>query len=217
MKAIVLLSGGLDSAVALYWARAQDWIVSTVEFDYFGRPERERRACLDLCRRARISNRIVVPVPFLREVVDVPESELGNSSLARAPEGYIPSRNLIFYALSAYHAEILGARYIVGGHNQTDYESFPDAGKEFWRQLNRIMRIGMWSHAEVQTEVTLPLIEMEKIEVLRLGAKLGVPFQSTWSCYSDGDQPCGACESCRERSQAFAAAGIPDARSCGSL
>lgn len=208
MRAIILLSGGLDSAVALYWARAQGWDVFSIEFEYCQRPEQERRACRRLRERIGITNQIAAPLHFIREVSDIPEQELANPSLAHAPEGYIPLRNLIFYSLAAYHAEVLGARYIVGGHNRTDCESFPDAGKAFWAQLNQIFRIAIWSHAQVQTEVVLPLIEMGKAEVIRLGSELGVPFELTWSCYHDAERPCGACESCIERAQAFAAAGF---------
>ncbi len=205
MRAIVLLSGGLDSAVALYWARAQGWNAVPAEFEYYRRPERERRACRDLCLRAGITDQIIVPVPFLREAVDIPAQETNNPALARAPQGYIPLRNLIFYSLAAYHAEILGARYIIGGHNRTDCESFPDAGRAFWEQLNLLLKVAIWSHSEIQTKIVLPLIEMGKTEVIRLGARLGVPFEVTWSCYFDADHPCGTCESCLEREQAFAA------------
>lgn len=208
MRAIVLLSGGLDSAVALFWARSQGWQLITTEFEYHQRPERERRACRDLRIRAGITDQIIVPVPFLREAVDVSAQELNNPALAGAPQGYIPLRNLIFYALAAYHAEIRGARYIIGGHNRSDCESFPDAGLSFWEQLNRLLKLAVWSYSTIQTEIVLPLIEKEKTEVLRLGSRLGVPFDLTWSCYFDADRPCGACESCLEREQAFAAAGL---------
>jgi 7-cyano-7-deazaguanine synthase len=207
MRAIVLLSGGLDSAVALYWARSQGWESHTIEFDYHERPERERRACRDLCAHTEVTARIMIPLPFIREIADIPGGELANVALARAPQGYIPLRNLIFYSLSGYHAEILGARYIVGGHNRTDCEIFPDAGTEFWDQLNRILATAVWSHGEIGTRIVLPLIEMEKTDVVRLGLRLGVPFELTWSCYHDAGQPCGACASCLERSAAFAAAG----------
>ncbi len=208
MRAIVLLSGGLDSAVALYWARSQGWHLLPIEFEYYQRPERERRACRDLWAHAGIKEGIVVPVPFLREAVDIPPQELNNPALAGSPQGYIPLRNLIFYALAAYHAEIRGARYIVGGHNRTDCESFPDAGSTFWEQLNQIFRLAIWSHCAIKTEIVLPLLEMEKAAVLRLGSRLGVPFDLTWSCYFDADHPCGTCESCLERDRAFAAAGL---------
>jgi len=178
-----------------------------MEFEYHERPERERRACQDLCEQASITDRIVTPIPFIREVADIPGRELPNPALMRAPQGYIPLRNLIFYALSGYHAEILGARHIVGGHNRTDCERFPDAGKAFWDQLNRILTIAIWSHGEIGTRIVLPFIDMGKAEVVRLGRQLGVPFELTWSCYFDADHPCGACESCMERDAAFAAAG----------
>ena len=215
MRAIVLLSGGLDSAVTLYWARSRGWEVFPMEFEYFLRPERERRACLELLAHSGIKDRIVVPLQFVREIVDLPAQDLANPFLARAPQGYVPARNLIFYSLSAYQAEILGARYIVGGHNRTDCESFPDAGKAFWDQLNQILKIAIWSYEQVQTEIVLPLIEMGKAEIIRLGAGLGVPFELTWSCYFNAGQPCGACESCVERAQAFAEAGEPDPRPPG--
>jgi 7-cyano-7-deazaguanine synthase len=215
VRTLVLLSGGLDSAVALYWARSQGWDIFPIEFEYYERPERERRACRDLRARAGITNQILVPIPFIREAVDIATSEPANPALASAPQGYIPLRNLIFYSLAAYHAEILGARYIVGGHNRTDCESFPDAGKPFWEQLNQILRIAIWSHSTVQTEIVLPLIELGKSETIRLGAELGVPFESTWSCYFDADRPCGTCQSCLERTQAFAAAELLDILSSG--
>jgi 7-cyano-7-deazaguanine synthase len=208
MRTIVLLSGGLDSAVAMYWAQAQGWDVFPVEYEYFERPERERRACRDLRSRAGITNHISVPVPFLREVTDVASHELNNPALARAPEGYIPLRNLIFYALAGYYAEILGARYVVGGHTRTDCESFPDAGRPFWDQLNQIFRVAIWSHQQIRTEIVLPLITMGKTEVIQLGATLGVPLELTWSCYFNVEQPCGSCASCTERAQALASAGL---------
>jgi 7-cyano-7-deazaguanine synthase len=206
LRAVVLLSGGLDSAVALFWAQARGWEVFPIEFDYHQRPEREKKACSALRRYARIRESIIVPVPFLREISDLPDGALKNSVLSRAPEGYIPLRNLVFYSLAAYHAEILGARYLVGGHNRTDCESFPDAGEPFWQSLNRIFELAMWSYPDLKIEVILPLINLDKVGVIRLGRALGVPFDLTWSCYFDADQPCGACESCRERVSAFAAA-----------
>jgi len=204
LRAIVLLSGGVDSAVALYWARSRSWEVFPLEFEYHERPERERKACRDLRAHAGIKSQIVVPVPFIREAADIPASERANPYLENAPQGYIPLRNLIFYALAGYHAEILGARYIVGGHNRTDRESFPDAGQSFWDQLNEILGLAIWSHAQIQTEIVHPLIGMGKNEIVALGSELGVPFELTWSCYYNADRPCGACVSCIERAEAFA-------------
>ncbi len=208
MQTIVLLSGGIDSAVALYWARSRGWEINSLEFEYHERPNQERKACRALCARADIQNQIVVPLPFIREAADIPQSERLNPLLQNTPPGYIPLRNLIFYSLAGYHAEILGARYIIGGHNRSDYANFPDAGKGFWDQLNQILKTAIWSYAEIQTEICLPLIGMWKDEVVGLGAELQVPLELTWSCYFDGDRPCGSCPSCVERAEAFSAAGL---------
>jgi 7-cyano-7-deazaguanine synthase len=212
LRAIVLLSGGVDSAVALYWAQAQGWEVFPLEYEYFDRPEGERKACAALRSESGLHSGITVPVPFLREISDIRAEDMRNPALREAPQGYIPLRNLIFYSLAGYHAEIQGARYVVGGHNRTDCESFPDAGAPFWEQLNRIYRIAIWSHPAIHTEVVLPLIGMDKSQVIRLGTALRVPFDLTWSCYFNTAVPCGTCESCLERSRAIAAnepAGAP--------
>ena len=209
-NSLVLLSGGLDSAVALYWALLRGWSIHTIEFEYFQRPERERQACRDLRAASGITGSLVVQAGFLREVGDVPGGMVANMALGQAPDGYIPARNLVFYSICAHYAEILNARYIVGGHNRTDSESFPDAGREFFRNLDRLLRLGLWSYSATCTEIVLPLIELDKIEVVRLGLDLHVPFELTWSCYHDDRLPCGTCESCTERRQAFAANAMPD-------
>jgi 7-cyano-7-deazaguanine synthase len=209
-NALVLLSGGLDSAVAFYWAISQGWKTRGIEFEYHLRPERERKASQSLVEQTGVEQSIIVPVGFMREVSDLPAGMVANPALERAPEGYIPVRNLIFYSICAYHAEILNVRYIVGGHNRTDCESFPDAGCDFFRILGRLLPLGMWSYSETRTETLLPLLELDKAGVINLGNKLGVPFGLTWSCYFDAEQPCGACVSCLERRDAFATSGVPD-------
>lgn len=211
-KALILFSGGLDSAVSLYWAKAQGWEISTIEMEYYHRPVHERQACTALREHAGIGNArsISVPIDFIREASDLPGNVCLNASLDQAPQGYIPARNMVFYSICGYYAEILGARYIVGGHNQADSRSFPDAGGNFFEGLNQLLKSGLWSHAHIHTEIILPLIGAEKANVLRLGYSLGVPFEVTWSCYYDGDLPCRTCKSCVERKDAFAAAGLKD-------
>ncbi len=207
-RALVLLSGGIDSAVSLYWSLSRGWEVTSIEFEYYKRPQGERRACRHLREKAGIRESIVVPIDFVREASDQPESILLNRALLKSPEGYIPARNLLFYAVAAYYAELGGRRYIVGGHNRTDSESFPDAGKRFFAQLNELLKAALWSHSQVHTEVILPLIDLDKPHVVDLGRQLNVPFDLTWSCYCDAETPCGSCESCLEREAAMSAANI---------
>ncbi len=210
IKALVLLSGGLDSAVALHWAVKKRWEVCAIEFEYYRRPQRERRACHSLLQRAGLAASTVFPVDFIREVVDLPRGVLANTFLEKAPEGYIPARNLVFYSICAYYAEILGARYIVGGHNRDDSKNFPDAGSQFFKPLNKLLERSLWSHCHFRIQVLLPLLDKGKDEIVRLGNDLRVPYELTWSCYSDAARPCGKCSSCIERRNAFDAVGIPD-------
>lgn len=208
--ALVLLSGGIDSTVSLYWALAKGWRVRTIEFEYYQRPHRERTACRQLRERIGLDKHIIVPLEFIREVSDLEENNPAAIFWKQAPQGYIPSRNLLFYAFAAYYAEILGARYIVGGHNRGDSADFPDAGKLFFDQMNELLKTSMWSHSRLDTQILLPLMGLEKAEVVRMGETLKVPFELTWSCYHDAEVPCGICDSCGERRDAFCDAGIGD-------
>ena len=209
-RAIVLLSGGVDSAVALWWAKSQGWEVQPLTFDYFGRPKREHTAIEALAREARVRPIRYVNLPFLKEVDDLRASELGNPALEESPEGYIPARNLIFYGLAAYYAELDGSRYLIGGHNGLDPDSFPDASPKFFDFLNDVFRLSLWSYERSPVEVLVPLKGKSKEDVLRMGRDFGVPFDPTWSCYWDRDMPCGTCASCVERRGAFAAIGLQD-------
>ncbi|OGS49401.1 MAG: hypothetical protein A3K68_02650 [Euryarchaeota archaeon RBG_16_68_13] len=209
-RAIVLLSGGVDSAVALWWAKARGWDIEPLTFEYFGRPGREHAAIDALVSRAGVRPAVHVDLPFLKEVDDLKKEGFSNRVLLDAPEGYIPARNLIFYSLAAYRAELEGVRYLVGGHNGIDPEAFPDASPGFFLALNDLFRKALWSAARTPVETVVPLAGKPKGEVVRTGLAMGVPFESTWSCYWDRPVHCGTCRSCRERKEAFAAAGAPD-------
>jgi 7-cyano-7-deazaguanine synthase len=209
-RAIVLLSGGVDSAVTLWWAKKQGWDVQPLSFDYFGRPKREHAAIEALVTRAGVGPVRYIDLPFLKEVDDLRPGGLANPVLDASPEGYIPARNLIFYSLAAYVAELDGRRYLVGGHNGVDPESFPDASPKFFDFLNSMFRLSLWSFERSPVQVIVPLSGKSKEDVLRMGQDLGVPFDLTWSCYWDRDVHCGSCVSCRERREAFAAIGLQD-------
>jgi len=209
-RASVLLSGGVDSAVALWWAKSNGWEVRPLTFDYFGRPAREQKAIEDLVARAGAGTIRHVDLPFLKEVDDLRKEGIDNRALLESPEGYIPDRNLIFYALAGYYAELDGARYIVGGHNGIDPESFPDSSPKFFNFLNSIFRLSLWSYERSPVQILVPLSGKTKEEVVRMGLAMGVPFEVTWSCYWNRNVHCGTCVSCRERREAFAAAGVAD-------
>jgi 7-cyano-7-deazaguanine synthase len=210
--AIVLLSGGVDSAVTLAWALRAGHEALPLTFDYHGRPAREVEALQaqlahHRARGAPARGLVRVPLPFLHEVEDMPDPP---AHLRGAPEGYIPVRNLAFYALAASFAEAEGAELIVGGHNGIDPELFPDSSPAFFGQLNDLFRLGAWSHARRPFRVVCPISGRSKADVLRLGRELDVPFALTWSCYHDGKAHCGRCRSCAERRGAFADLGLLD-------
>ncbi len=209
-QAIVLLSGGVDSAVTLWWAKARGYDVRPLTFDYFGRPKQEHAAIVALVDRAGTRPVRTVPLPFLKEVDDLRPEGFTNRILADSPEGYIPGRNLVFYSLAAYYAELDGARYLIGGHNGIDPASFPDASPKFFNLLNRVLRLSLWSYEKSPLRVLVPLGGKSKQDVLRMGIEMKVPFEVTWSCYWDRDAHCGTCVSCRERRSAFESVGVED-------
>jgi 7-cyano-7-deazaguanine synthase len=209
-RAIVLLSGGIDSAVTLWWAKHQGWELRPLTFDYFGRPRRENEAVRALASRIHAGAVRSVDLPFLREVDDWRKEGFDNRHLLESPEGYIPGRNLIFYGLAGYYAELDAVRYIVGGHNGIDPESFPDSSPKFFNFLNSVFHLSLWSYDKSPVKILVPLSGKSKEDVIRMGLAMDVPFDLTWSCYWDKAVHCGTCVSCRERREAFANVGIED-------
>jgi 7-cyano-7-deazaguanine synthase len=208
VRSIVLLSGGLDSAVALFWAINEGQLVDTLTFDYFRRSRREIEACVELAKFAQCPNQRV-ELGFLKEIDDSKKSGIRNPLLKGAQSAYIPCRNLIFYGIAASFAEISDARYIVGGHIKNDASTFPDSSPRFFSLFNKAASVGRISERRTG-RVVLPLAKLDKTQVIRLGQKLGVPFELTWSCYRSNKSPCHECHSCVLREGAFERAGVSD-------
>lgn len=208
-RAVVLLSGGLDSAVCLVWARHAGHQLTALSFDYHLRGGHEKRAA-EVVARAAGAELVAIAVPFLKELSDLRAEGRSPPGLAGAPEGYVPARNLVLYAIGTSVAEAIGADLVVGGHLRRDAEAFPDASAGFFRALEDLVALGSVRRGGSRIAFTLPLAGMRKSEVVRLGRELGVPFGHTWSCYGDGERPCGRCVSCAERAEAFREAGLPD-------
>jgi 7-cyano-7-deazaguanine synthase len=157
-RAVILLSGGIDSAVSLFWSLRKGWEAYPLTFHGHLRPQREVQAVMALTESSRCRKRLIeVDLPFLMEVDDLLKGEVDNPLLRRAHLAYVPARNLIFYSIAAHYGEVLGARWIVGGHNGGDSEIFPDARPEFFKAMNRIIGMGLLTHHRSPISVVNPL------------------------------------------------------------
>jgi 7-cyano-7-deazaguanine synthase len=189
-KAIVLLSGGLDSATAL-WSIKESHEVYGLSFRYGATNKNEMRAAKRLAKVADVKEHIIVEVSFLKELKELlSEGVLEKIDL---PDCYIPGRNTIFFGIAAYFAEIKGAELIVTGHNSED--NFPDSSKEYFDAVNKALSIGS-GRGKRGAKVTAPFLEMDKTQILRIAQRLKVPLRMTWSCHNDGSSPCGTCTGC---------------------
>jgi 7-cyano-7-deazaguanine synthase len=209
-KALVMLSGGLDSATCLYWARQRFSEVSAITFNYFGRLAQEKRATAKLANSASATELIKVELPFVKEASDFYNGRLKKRDSEALWSSYVPARNLVFYSIAAHYAEYLGARWIVGGHNLHDVEFFKDASTGYIEKLNALLKEGCLLCNGRAYQIVLPLARKNRKEILRLAIRQRTPIEHTWSCHNDGDVQCGQCYACKQRLEAFDSLGLND-------
>ena len=212
-RAVVLLSGGMDSCVCAALA-ARDHDAAAVHISYGQRTEqRELRSFLGICDRLGIKDRLVVRNDALRAIggsaltdpgIAVPESHaIGHD----VPVTYVPFRNAHFLSVAVSWAEVLGAQKIYIGAVEQDSSGYPDCRPAYYAAFNDVIRTGT---KEGAIGIVTPLIALRKHEIVRLGLELGAPLDLTWSCYSREDRACGVCDSCVLRLRAFREAGAVD-------
>lgn len=225
-NAIVLLSGGLDSAVALGFALNQNYDeVIAVNFFYGQRHVTEMDHALELVDYYNIPNQTLHVEHLFSQVATsslIGETDEANPSVvpnlfdSSLPATFVPGRNLVFISAAAMLGYKLGAYDIIGGWNAVDYSGYPDCRKPFLLSLQATLNLAMFGDATGDEEsfrrfrIYAPLVDLSKSEIIRLGVKFNVPLNLTWSCYSGGDVPCGECDSCKIRAAGFAEAGIED-------
>lgn len=216
--AVVLLSGGLDSATCLYWAKARGLRLIALNVHYGQRHARETRSARALAKASGAKFvALTISLPWLgvsslvdsgKRLPDVPVSKIG---LGGIPSTYVPGRNTILLALAVSLAETEKASEVVIGSNHLDYSGYPDCRPEFNRAFERVAKLGTKAGAEGhRISIAAPLIRMDKAAIVRLALKLKVPLQHTWSCYRGGAKPCGICDSCKLRAKGFAEIGVAD-------
>jgi 7-cyano-7-deazaguanine synthase len=210
-NALVMLSGGLDSATCLYWAKKKFSEISVITFNYYNRLENEKRAAAELARRVNIINFLDINIPFIKEFSDFYNGNHPSLDHDGRWASYVPARNLIFYSIAAHYAEFLNIKWIIGGHNIHDGTFFVDATKDYIEKLNLLIKRGSLFCYDDPCMILVPLAEMDRKAIINLALELNVPIELTWSCHSNKAKThCGQCYACTERIEAFNSLGIKD-------
>lgn len=213
-RAVVLLSGGLDSATVLALALSEGFEAHALTVDYGQRHSIEIAASRRIAASAGVDHRVVqvdlrsIGGSALTDDIPVPKDE-ENPGI---PVTYVPARNTIFLSIALAYAEAIGAQDIFVGVNAVDYSGYPDCRPEFIEAFERLANVATKLGVEGKNfRINAPLISMAKTEIIRLGQRLGVDYSQTISCYDPSDaKPCGHCDSCRIRSKAFSELGMKD-------
>ncbi len=213
-KAIVLLSGGIDSAVTLYLAKKKGFHPRALIFDYGQRHRKEIEFAKRIAGKARSSYKVIkLSFPWktsslLDRKAHIPSGRSFNDIKRGIPSTYVPGRNLIFLSIATSFAEtIKGDALFIGAHTR-DFSGYPDCRKAFFDIFKKVITKGTKDGKHIK--IYAPLINKNKKEIIRIGLRLKVPFELTWSCYKGGRHPCGVCDSCLFRKKAFEKLGIRD-------
>jgi len=217
-SAVVLLSGGMDSATCLWWAKRRGYRLWALSVDYGQRHARELRSARALARAAgaRLFE-LRLSLPWLqvsslvdreRKLPDVPVKRIGKTGI---PSTYVPGRNTLFMALGVSLADAVGADAVAVGANVLDFSGYPDCRPKFYRAFESVAKSGTRGGAEGRPlKIETPLLNLDKAAIARMARDLGVPLARTWSCYRGGRRPCGICDACKLRAKGFLEAGFPD-------
>jgi 7-cyano-7-deazaguanine synthase len=215
MKAVCLLSGGMDSSTLAYLAKSEGYDVLALHMNYGQRTEtKERASAHKIARLLQAQDFIEVDIGYL--------AKAGASSLTdrmitvedfdpsreHVPSTYVPFRNANLLSIATTYAEVKGADAIFIGVQSSDYSGYPDCRPQFIDAFQRVIDLGTKDITHIT--VKAPFVHMTKTDILKIGLNLGVPYEHTWSCYRNERSACGTCGSCHFRREAFAAVGIDD-------
>jgi len=217
MKAVVLLSGGLDSTVCMAVAKSNDYEVFPLSFNYQQRHSVELESARKVAQYYQANRHLVIEnnmgefggSALTDPSIEVPDGDLHRKDI---PPTYVPARNLIFLSYALGYAEALGAERIFIGVNALDYSGYPDCRPEFINLFQQLADYSTKSAVQDKQRILIetPLIHLSKKDIVMLGKQLDAPLHLTHSCYRGGDTACGTCDSCVLRLKGFAEAGIPD-------
>ena len=207
-KAVIVLSGGPDSATVAYWAKKQGYQIYPITFKYGQIAVKETEAAQKIAQNLNTSTKII-DLSNLKDIfagaTSLVSREIPLTSEFSAPI-IVPFRNAIFLSAAVAYAVIVGANKIFYGAQGSDEPFYPDCRREFYEAFEKAARLGTCEEIEIKA----PFSGSKKSDLIKEGKKLGVPFQITWSCYLDGKIHCGKCESCTNRKKAFKEANVVD-------
>lgn len=213
--AIVLLSGGMDSAVCLGKAVEMGFEPAALHINYGQRTQKKELECFNsLCEHYNVKYKLEADINYLAQIggssltdfsIEVPD---GNINSTEIPNSYVPFRNANILAISTSWAEVIGAKGLFIGATEADFSGYPDCRKSFFDAFQEVINFG--TKPETRIQIYTPLINMTKSEIVKEGSRLKVPFENTWSCYKAQDSACGECDSCLLRLRGFSEAGLND-------
>jgi 7-cyano-7-deazaguanine synthase len=215
-KAVVLLSGGLDSSTVLFFERSRGYGTHALIFDYGQRHAKEVNNAKKIARLAGSMFTVLkINLPWgestlLEGAGELPERPLEKITGEKIPSTYVPGRNTIFISYAVSLADTIGADRIFLGANAVDYSGYPDCRPGYIEAWNRLLHTLCPLYGKKPVKIEAPLIKKTKADIVELGYELKVPFELTWSCYAGGARPCMKCDSCRLRKKGFKEAGFED-------
>ena len=213
-KAVVILSGGMDSTTAAFIAKKEGYKIIPLHFNYGQRTEKkELKSFNEICDYLKIENRYIIDIPFFKQIgasalvdenIDVPVEGIKPG----IPVTYVPFRNGIFLSIATAVAEKEKAEALFIGVVEEDSSGYPDCREEFIKNMELAINAG--TKPQTQIEIKTPLIHLKKEDIVKKALEVGVPLELTWSCYKEENEACGVCDSCRLRLKGFEKAGIKD-------
>ena len=218
-KAVILLSGGLDSTVCMAVARSRGMEVYPISFNYHQRHNIELESAKKVAEFYKIKKHLIIEIN-MEEIggsaltdndIEVPNGDFSHGA-EDIPITYVPARNMIFLSYAMAYAEVIGADHVFIGVNAVDYSGYPDCRPEFISSFQKTANLATKAGTADGRHITIetPLQKLSKREIIQLGNKLGAPLQFTHSCYKGGAKACGVCDSCKIRLRGFAEAGLVD-------
>ena len=207
-NAIVLFSGGLDSTTVLYYALSKGYMCQCIIFDYGQKHDKEIKAAKKIAELNKCPYYIAkIDLPWSNDTLTNKNKkvQIHNKTTKDIPSTYVPGRNTIFLSYALSYAQSSGAKSIFTGVNSIDFSNYPDCTPEFIDAYNGVLK-----SLKTNIKVKAPILHMSKAQIIKLGTKLNVPYQYTWTCYNGYNKPCGKCDSCKLRAKGFKEAKLND-------